>query len=138
MLDMVDTTQQIKIIPLLGNRYPITETTAGRVLLAHNETVFNSLPKKERDLMTGKLAVIKEQGADSDRGGFGDGVASLAAPLMDADGNTQGCICMVGPEFRLTRKLIEESLLPKLIDAGIVISSKLGYVGHFIDKTIFK
>ena len=138
MLDMVDTTQQIKIIPLLGNRYPITETTAGRVLLAHNEIVFNSLPKKDRDLMTGKLAVIKEQGADSGRGGFGDGVASLAAPLMDADGNTQGCICMVGPEFRLTRKLIEESLLPKLIDAGIVISSKLGYVGHFIDKTIFK
>ena len=103
MLDMVDTTQQIKIIPLLGNRYPITETTAGRVLLAHNETVFNSLPKKDRDQMTGKLAVIKEQGADSDRGGLGDGVASLAAPLMDADGNTQGCICMVSPSSTSSR-----------------------------------
>ncbi len=135
---MVDTTQQIKIIPLLGNRYPITETTAGRVLLAHNETVFNSLPKKDREQITGKLAVIKEQGSDTDRGGFGEGVASLAAPLIDADGNTRGCICMIGPEFRLTRKLIEESLLPKLIDAGIVISSKLGYVGHFIDKRIIK
>ncbi len=138
MLDMVDTTQQIKIIPLLGNRYPATETSAGRVLLARNETVFNGLSEKEREQMAGKLAVIKEQGSDYDRGGFGEGIASLAAPLIDAEGNTPGSICMIGPEFRLTRKLIEESLLPKLIEAGIVISSKLGYVGHFIDRSLYR
>ncbi len=138
MLDMVDTTQQIKIIPLLGNRYPICGNAAGRVLLANSETTRGNCPPAELDSLRAKLTVIAEQGCDYDRGGFGDGIAALAAPLFEADGSNPGCICMVGPEFRLTRSLVEEKLLPQLVDAGVVISSKLGYVGHFIDRSNYR
>lgn len=134
LLDMVDTTQQVKIIPLLGNRYPITGISAGRVILAHSEARRALCSLEELAALEADLTRIHERGGCSDQGSFGEGIASLAAPLIDAQGNVPGALCMVGPEFRLTGEKVEKDLLPKLIDAGVVISSKLGYVGHFINK----
>jgi len=37
----------------------------------------------------------------------------------------------------LSPEKIENELLPGLTEAGVVISSKLGYVGHFINKATF-
>lgn len=138
MLDMVDTTQQIKIIPLLGNRYPVPRTTAGRVMLSHCGKLRESCGDSKKDSTASQLTVISEQNYDVDRGGFGEGIASLAVPLIDGDSEIVGSICIVGPEFRLTRKFVDETLLPKLVDTGIVVSSKLGYVGHFMEKTIYR
>jgi hypothetical protein len=45
---------------------------------------------------------------------------------------------MVGPAFRLTAEKIKETHLPQLIEAGVMISSKLGYVGHFINKDSYR
>lgn len=134
LLDMVDTTQQVKIIPLLGNRYPITGPSAGRVILAHGEGHCASCSLDEIAALEAELPRIRKQGGCYDQGAFGEGIASLAAPLIDAQGNIPGSLCMVGPEFRLSADKIEQDLLPKLTEAGIVISSKLGYVGHFINK----
>lgn len=134
LIDMVDTTQQIKITPLLGNRYSITETSAGRVILAHSDEQRKSCADKITEELTTALSLILEQGSDYNRNGFGDGVASLAVPIIDAEGNVPGSLCMIGPEFRLTRKHVEDNLLPKLIDAGVVVSSKLGFVEHLINS----
>jgi IclR family KDG regulon transcriptional repressor len=134
LLDMVDTTQQVKIIPLLGKRYPITGPSAGRVILAHGENHRANCSLDEMAALEAELPRIRTQGNCYDQGIFGEGIASLAAPLIDAQGNIPGSLCMVGPEFRLSPDKIEQDLLPKLTEAGIVISSKLGYVGHFINK----
>lgn len=134
LLDMVDTTQQVKIIPLLGRRYPITGPSAGRVILAHSETARAKCGLDGLSDLESELSHIREQGGCYDQGMFGEGIASLAAPLIDAQGNVPGSICMVGPEFRLSPDKITDELLPSLTEAGIVISSKLGYVGHFITK----
>ena len=137
LLDMVDTTQQVKIIPLLGKRYPITGPSAGRVILAHAEAHRAKCSLEELSTLNSELTRIHEQGNCYDQGAFGEGIASLAAPLIDAQGNVPGSLCIVGPEFRLPPDKIENDLLPSLTEAGIVISSKLGYVGHYINKDKF-
>ncbi|PLX95561.1 MAG: IclR family transcriptional regulator [Desulfuromonas sp.] len=134
LLDMVDTTQQVKIIPLLGNRYPITGPSAGRAIVAFGETHQAKCSFEELAALEAELVRSREQGGCYDQGSFGEGIASLAVPLIDAEGNVPGSLCIVGPEFRLTPEKIEQELLPSLIEAGIVISSKLGYVGHFMNK----
>jgi len=137
MLDMVDTMQQVKIIPLVGNRYPITGPTAGRVILAGSETHRSSCTLESLADLDAELIRIREAGGCIDSGVLGEGIASLATPLIDAQGNVPGSLCMVGPEFRLTQEKINENLLPRLIEAGVVISSKLGYVGHFMNKEAY-
>lgn len=137
MLDMVDTMQQVKIIPLVGNRYPIAGPAAGRVILASSETHRANCTLENLGALEAELPRIREVGGCSDCGVLGEGIASLATPLIDAQGNVPGSLCMVGPEFRLTADKINDTLLPQLIEAGVVISSKLGYVGHFMNKEAF-
>ncbi len=138
MLDMVDTLQQVKIIPLVGNRYPITGPSAGRVILANSALHFGNCNLEGLQGLEVELSQIRKVGGSVDCGVFGDGIVSLATPLMDAQGNIPGSLCMIGPEFRLTSEKINNVLLPRLIETGIVISSKLGYVGHFITKDAYK
>ena len=138
MLDMVDTMQQVKIVPLVGNRYPLGVPAAGRVILANSELHRGKCTREELAALEPELTRIREAGGCSDRGVLGEGIASLAAPLIDAQGNVPGSLCMIGPEFRLTPEKVNELFLPRLIDAGVVISSKLGYVGHFMNKEVYR
>ena len=134
LLDMVDTLQQVKILSLLGNRYPMTGPSPGRVILAHCADLWKAARGAAPVELETELAKIAEQGYCYDAGRFGEGIASLAVPLFNEDKRILGSLCMVGPEFRLTRERIRNELLARLQDAGIVISSKLGYVGYFIGR----
>ncbi|WP_020676685.1 IclR family transcriptional regulator [Geopsychrobacter electrodiphilus] len=138
MLDMVDTLQQVKIIPLVGNRYPVTTVSAGLVILANSEAHRRNCNCEELSAISVTLPEILKNGGYIDRGVMGEGITSLSVPIIDAQGNVPGSLCMVGPEFRLTPKKIKETYLPQLIEAGVVISSKLGYVGHFISKDSYR
>ncbi len=138
MLDMVDTTQQVKIVPLVGSRYPICETSAGQVILAYSESHRRNNVLTELAAKSVNLREIAEQGYCYERGGYGEGVASLAVPLIDAKGNVPGSLCMVGPEFRLTRKQGTEVILPKLKEAGTIISSRLGHFGNDVNKAGYR
>ncbi len=137
MLDMVDTTHQVRIIPLIGSRYPIAATSAGRVMLAYGAQHRDHLGPEEVKAMQADLTQILQRGAACECGGFGDGIASLSVPLLDGQGNVPGGLCMVGPEFRFPAQRVENSLLPDLIEAGQVVSSKLGHVGHFTNKLLY-
>ncbi len=131
LLDMVDTSQQVAIKPLVGNTYPLARTSAGRILLTFRSTQAElsadapSLPGEE-------LAFVKHQGASIEVGGFGDGVASLAVPLFNAQREVLGCLCILGPEYRFGSERMECELLPRLQETGKVVSSKLGYLGHHL------
>ncbi|HKL26053.1 MAG TPA: IclR family transcriptional regulator [Desulfuromonadales bacterium] len=137
LLDMVDTTHQVRIIPLVGSKFPMSQTTAGRVMLAFGTQHRNLLPKPELAEISSSLAVISKQGGAYDVNGFGDGIASVSVPLIDGQGLVQGCLCLVGPDFRLTEGRVEDELLPGLIDAGVIVSSKMGYVGHISNKLLY-
>lgn len=130
--DMVDTIHQVKIVSLVGRRYPLSEAAAGRIELAFGHATGNS---PTTDALAGDLARIHAEGYCSDTGSLGEGVTALAVPLFNSAGKLTGSLCLVGPEYRMTKELIEDEFRPKLIEAGMVISSKLGYVGHVMGTT---
>ncbi len=137
MLDMVDTTHQVRIAPLVGCRYPMEKTSAGRVMLAHSAHYRNNFDSKDIRSFEDELADIAKCGCALDDDGFGEGIASLSVPLIDAQGQIPGCLCMVGPDFRLESQRVNDDLLPSLVDAGLVVSSQLGYVGHISNKLLY-
>lgn len=137
MLDMVDTTHQVRIIPLIGSRFPMTRTSAGRVMLAFSAQHRSDFPREDLVDLEKDLTQIMQQGGDYECGGFGEGIASLSVPLLDGQGNVPGGLCMIGPEFRFPRQRVETSLLPDLVEAGQIVSSKMGHVGHFTNKLVY-
>jgi len=137
-LDMVDTSQQVKIVSFLGNRYPLASNAAGKVILAH------SLPEEPKPpsgkpfsppcpVAPAELLLIRRQGFCLENGGpLGEGVVNLAVPLFDTDGEIPGCLCLVGPSFRMSPERIQDDILPSLKEASNIISSKLGYLGYYL------
>jgi len=140
LLDMVDTSAQVKIVSLAGNRYQISATAAGKVILASrvagNGSSHGSNGKKGRDvpaLSPAEQQTIARDGFCLDRGGLGEGVVSVAVPLFRSGGEVVGSLCCVGPDFRMTDERLQEEILPQIKDAGDIISSKLGHLGRYFD-----
>ena len=133
MLDMVDTTQQVKITPLVGQRFPLT-TAAGRIFLA-----FEGEGGRKRADLQGIVALtpaereaIRGCGACIDQEGFGDGVTCLAVPLLNGKGEAVAALAILGPTFRMAPARIETELLAPIREAGAAISAGLGYLGDYL------
>ena len=108
LVEMIDTLERIKVVSLLGRRYPLTATTAlGQVIVSDLDSVVRV-----------------------DREGLGAGIACLAAPLRNPGGKVCGAISLVGPDFRFPRERIEQ-LVPTLMDAAEEISSRIGFMGRY-------
>lgn len=137
MLDMVDTTQQVKVMPLVGMRFPLATTAAGRIFLsfaadaddngkkrkaARNAVV---LPEAEREAIRAHGFCIEEQG-------FGDGVTCVAVPLLDGKGEATAALAILGPAFRMSPERIDHDLLPQLREAGMAISAGLGHLNPYL------
>ena len=115
-LEAVDTSQQVRVMPLVGKRFSLVNTAAGNVIVAKNMRPNPAFVK------------ILHQGACVDQGALGDGVACLAVPLYKSEKEVSGALCMVGPTFRMKEDIIENEFLPQLKEAGTIISTKLGYM----------
>lgn len=116
-LDIVDTSQKVKIVSLVGKRFPLDSSAAGKVILA-----FSKKPRPDVDQLSGEYEIIRKQGFAVDSGSLGEDIASIACPLFCAGGSLNGVLCVVGPAFRTKMELI----LPQIQEASSVISSKLG------------
>lgn len=132
--DQIDTTHQVKIISLVGKRYPLRQVAAGKLILALSSNQERCQSNEGGPPTWEDLQRIRRQGFEWDRGGLGDSIASLAVPLFGASGEIQGALCLVGPDFRLSVEKMETLYLPPLREAGEVISFKLGYLGHYLDQ----
>jgi DNA-binding IclR family transcriptional regulator len=140
-LDVVDTPLQVKIVSLVGKRYPLTTSSAGKVLLA-GPPPGNQLPADRKRRVTPEvpaeeLQSIRDHGFGIDFGGLAEGVTCLAVPLRNVQGEIVAGLCMVGPDFRMSPDQIEQEFLPRLKDAGGIISSKLGYLGPRTSKDLY-
>ncbi len=113
LLDMIDTIEQVKVVSLLGNHYPLDRVASG-IVLGDAGKASKTPPVAARD-----------------SGELGEGIASLAVPLRKSGGDICGSLCLVGPDFRFGAERIEKELLPNLEEAGEVISSKLGFMGQY-------
>ena len=130
--DMVDTAHQVKIVSLVGSRYPLAATAAGKVILANAAVRQGARELDDYGHLADEFSAVRKKGACLDRGALGEGIASAAVPLYRAGGETSGSLCFVGPDFRMSPDKIEEEFLPQLKEAGEIISSKLGHLGGYL------
>jgi IclR family KDG regulon transcriptional repressor len=116
-LDMVDTTQKVKIVSLIGKRFPLHTTAAGRAILA-----FSKQSHSVADQQAIEYETIRKQGYAVDTDMLGEDIFSIACPLFCSGGSLNGALCVVGPAFRIKA----ESFTALIQEASAVISSKLG------------
>ncbi len=144
-LDVIDTPLQVKIVSLVGKRYPLGSSAAGRILLAgtlDKEDSANDIKSQISTQILVSLSVeelhkIRTDGFCMDLGSLGEGVTCLAVPLRNIHGDIIAGLCMIGPDFRMSSGQIEQNLLPRLKNAGEIISSKLGYLGPHMSKDLY-
>jgi IclR family transcriptional regulator, KDG regulon repressor len=132
---MVDTGRRVKVISLLGKRYPLSSISAGRIILAYlpqDEFASNKGASPSTCLAAEELQRLRGNGFCRDSGIPGEGIVSISVPLLRAGAAVSGALCMVVPEYRMTAEGLESELLPQLKEAGEIISSKLGYLGHYL------
>jgi DNA-binding IclR family transcriptional regulator len=134
-LDMVDTTQKVKIVSLVGKRYPLESTAAGQVLMAFNNVQEKNDAESIQSLAT-LFATVRRHGYAHDNDSLGEGIASVAAPLFGSGGKLHGVLCLVGPEFRLPQEVIQKDVLNQLFDTCGIISSKLGWHSPYIPRNL--
>ena len=139
MLDMVDTTQQVKIVPLVGQRFPLVSTAAGRIFLSYESDASASARKRtdapgapaltatEREIIRGFGYCVEQQG-------FGEEVVSVAVPLLNGKGEAVAALAILGPTFRMASGRIETELLTSIREAGAAISAGLGYLGDYMRR----
>lgn len=112
-LEMADSLQQVRVIPLVGKRFPMQQFSAGKVILAQGGNDQQVVPGHE---------------ACFDHGAVGEGIGSLSVPVLNANGLACASLCLLAPEFRLSHERIEETLSSLLDSAGVELSARLGYV----------
>jgi len=58
------------------------------------------------------------------------GIRCVAAPIRDEGGRAIAALSISGPAFRVTRKLVQESLKKEVMEAALRISQQLGFRGR--------
>ena len=137
MLDMVDVTQQVKITPLVGLRFPLATTAAGRIFLAFEGDGGSGGRKRTDTPVAASMTTIEREAVRNcgfciDEQGFGEGVTCLAVPLFSGKGQVAAALAILGPSYRMTGERIDDEMLPPLREAGGAISAGLGYIGNHL------
>jgi DNA-binding IclR family transcriptional regulator len=126
-LDLVDCTHQVKVVSLVGKRFPLHSTAPGKVFLAFDPGAPPASTPFGRE-----LATIRTAGVSIDHQGMVEGTTCIAAPLFTGNTELAGVLAMLAPDYRMGRERIDGTLIPALKAAAGVISSRLGYLGHLL------
>jgi len=144
-IDKVETDQHssgLKMASRVGLRNPAHSSAVGKVLLAHfseeelkhfikekglakrtENTVVNPAQLKEH------LKSVRAQGYAVDDEENEKGIRCVAAPIYNEVGKTVAAMSISGPAFRITKKLIQESLKKEVMEKALKISQRLGFRG---------
>ena len=127
----------------VGSRLPAHATTMGRAILSQLSPAdvrarFEGAELKRFSAVTATSVeeLIQQLTKDATRGfvisrsNFERGVASLAAPVFDADGTVAGAINITTPESTLRGDELETSIKDAVMDASATISKWLGHRGE--------
>jgi sugar lactone lactonase YvrE/DNA-binding IclR family transcriptional regulator len=100
-----------------GRRAPLHATAAGKAILAllppHRRRPllapaelerFTSSTMTEPEQLAADLAITRARGYALSEGEHLDGVASVAAPIVDHGGEVAGAVALIGPSARLSRE----------------------------------
>jgi len=121
-LYVIDSIQQVKVASLVGRRFPLESSAAGQVIRA-----FGASPGASS---AGELESILRSGIARDEDALGEGIASLAVPLIRGGGKVAGALVMLWPDFRVPDEGVDSQFVPALKMAGEIVSARLGYRGY--------
>jgi IclR family transcriptional regulator, KDG regulon repressor len=146
-IDKIETEQStggLKMSSMVGSRNPAHCSAVGKVLLSYylDEEIDNfikekGLPPKTLRTITDplqlkeQLMIINKQGYAIDDEENEAGIRCVAAPILNDKGKAVSAISLSGPAFRVTKKLIQDSLKKEIMKTALEISKRLGFkVGY--------
>jgi DNA-binding IclR family transcriptional regulator len=131
----------LRMASRVGLRNPAHSSAVGKVLLSHlNEEKLNllikekGLPKRTEntivDLVQLKehLKLVRTQGYAVDDEENERGIRCVAAPIFNEAGKAVAAVSISGPAFRITRKVIQESLKKEVMETASKVSQRLGFL----------
>lgn len=145
-IDKLETDQNssgLKMASRVGLRNPAHSSAVGKVLLAHfteeelkKFVKEKGLPKRTENTITDPnqlkehLRNVLFQGYAVDDEENEKGIRCVAAPIYNDMGKTVAAISISGPAFRITKKLIQDSLKKQVMETAFNISGRLGFRGN--------
>jgi len=129
-LDHVETANEVTLRDWTGARLPLHVVSSGLVLLAAQPPAFVAAYLSQPLVrLTGatmiqparlerRLATIRRQGHAWTTGEFDDGITSVAAPVVDAQGATIGAIHCHGPSYRFPARGDTDVITTYVTDAA--------------------
>ncbi len=144
-IDKVETDQNpsgLKMASRVGLRNPAHSSAVGKVLLAHfsEEELKNFIKEKGIAKRTENTIVdpaqlkehlksVRALGYAIDDEENEKGIRCVAAPIYNEVGKPVAAISISGPAFRITKKVIQESLKKEVVETALKISQRLGFRG---------
>jgi len=142
-IDKVETDQHtsgLRMASRVGLRNPAHSSAVGKVLLAHfseeelnNFTKEKGLLKRTENTITDPgrlrehLSIVRAQGYAIDDEENEKGIRCVAAPIYNEVGKPVAAMSISGPAFRITKKVIQESLKKEVMETALKISQRLGF-----------
>jgi IclR family transcriptional regulator, KDG regulon repressor len=142
-IDKIETEQHtggLKMTSRVGSRNLAHSCAVGKVLLSYlsedelNEAIAEKgLPKKTDNTITDPLKfkehllTVKNQGYAIDEEENEKGIRCVAAPIFDGKGKAVAAISVSGPAFRVTRKLVQDTIRKEVMKTASEISQLLGF-----------
>ncbi len=125
VLDDVETTQPLRVVPVSGRHVPLHCTSAGKALLAFGMAeIPHALPRRTPRTITSpealadNLAAIRIAGYAYDDEENDAHTRCISAPVFGPGGAPIGCIGIDAPSVRLTRERIPEAAAHVVAVAG--------------------
>lgn len=142
IIDLLDSTRNVKISGVLGGSYFLHTTAPGKVILAFGDEdlLSNSINRgleKIADksitdgfLLSEELEKVRENGFAIDDMESNDGGLCFAVPIFNYENKVVGSIGQTVVSLYYTMEEVIEVLGPKIIETGKKISATLGYTGY--------
>lgn len=132
-IDVALPNAQLMRVVKMGERVRLPIGATGRVLTAFAEDGFmerileeSQDIGKERLKFHKRIEEVREKGFDIAYGERIEGTTAIAAPIFDATGYGNYCLCVLGPSFRLDPQI--DDVIGELTVAAKSISLQNGYV----------
>ena len=130
----------LRMASRIGLRNPAHSSAVGKVLLSHlHEEELNGLikekglPKRTENTITDPiqlkehLKTVRTQGYAIDDEENEKGIRCVAAPICNETGRAVAAISISVPAFRVTKKVVQETLKKEVMETASKISQRLGF-----------
>jgi DNA-binding IclR family transcriptional regulator len=138
-LDHVESTNEVTLRDWTGARLPLHVVSSGLVLLAAEpqpavaaylaqplERMTDRSVSQPAKIMR-RLAALRRDGYVWTAGEFDDGITSVAAPVVDANGNTVAAIHCHGPSYRFPGTVDRDTIAAGVVDAAQKVGASIRF-----------